>query len=100
MSGVSGASEAVANRSVMRQTKEVGFAVVGQKMTADLDQIFQPFRRLHVWESIQGTGLGLSICRKIVENHGGEIWAESVPGAGATFHFTLKKPRSGVKTGE
>jgi len=65
-----------------------------------LDQIFEPFRRLHVWESIQGTGLGLSICKKIVENHGGEIWAESVPGQGATFHFTLKKPRAGVKTGE
>lgn len=65
-----------------------------------LDQIFEPFRRLHVWESIQGTGLGLSICKKIVENHGGEIWAESVPGQGATFHFTLKKPRAGVKSGE
>jgi len=65
-----------------------------------LDQIFQPFRRLHVWESIQGTGLGLSICKKIVENHGGEIWAESRAGEGATFHFTLRKPRAGVKTGE
>ncbi len=65
-----------------------------------LDQIFEPFRRLHVWESIQGTGLGLSICKKIVENHGGEIWAESVPGQGTTFYFTLKKPRAGVKTGE
>lgn len=65
-----------------------------------LDQIFEPFRRLHVWESIQGTGLGLAICKKIVENHGGEIWAESVPGEGATFHFTLRKPRAGVKTGE
>ncbi|MBW8881222.1 MAG: response regulator [Asticcacaulis sp.] len=65
-----------------------------------LDQIFQPFRRLHVWESVQGTGLGLSICKKIVENHGGEIWAESLPGQGATFHFTLKKPRAGVNTGD
>lgn len=59
-----------------------------------IDQIFQPFRRLHVWDSIQGTGLGLSICRRIVENHGGKIWAESVPGKGTTFHFTLSRPRS------
>ena len=58
-----------------------------------IDQIFQPFRRLHVWDSIQGTGLGLSICRRIVENHGGKIWAESTPGQGTTFHFTLVRPR-------
>ncbi len=57
-----------------------------------IEQIFQPFRRLHVWDSIQGTGLGLSICRRIVENHGGQIWAESAPGQGTTFHFTLAKP--------
>ena len=59
-----------------------------------IEQIFQPFRRLHVWDSIQGTGLGLSICRRIVENHGGKIWAESVPGKGTTFHFTLSRPPS------
>lgn len=46
MSGVSGASEAVANRSVMRQTKEEGFAQVGHKMTADLDQIFSRIEQL------------------------------------------------------
>ena len=58
-----------------------------------IDQIFQPFRRLHVWDSIQGTGLGLSICRRIVENHGGKIWAESQPDQGTTLHFTLAKPQ-------
>jgi len=58
-----------------------------------IDQIFQPFRRLHVWDSIQGSGLGLSICRRIVENHGGKIWADSTPGQGTIFHFTLARPR-------
>jgi len=63
-----------------------------------IEQIFQPFRRLHVWDSIQGTGLGLSICRRIVENHGGQIWADSVPGQGTTFHFTLPtKPRTHLR---
>jgi two-component system sensor kinase FixL len=56
---------------------------------AFIDEIFQPFRRLHTWDSIQGSGLGLSVCRKIVEGHGGRIWASSNPGEGTTISFTL-----------
>jgi two-component system sensor kinase FixL len=56
---------------------------------AFVEEIFQPFRRLHTWDSIQGTGLGLSVCRKIVEAHGGRIWASSKPGFGTTIFFTL-----------
>ncbi len=58
---------------------------------AYLNQIFEPFRRLHSYEGIKGTGLGLSVCKKIVENHGGRIWATSEVGVGSTFYFTLSK---------
>jgi len=55
---------------------------------AYLKSIFQPFVRLHGQQSA-APGLGLAISRVIVERHGGRIWAESAPGAGATFLFTL-----------
>lgn len=52
------------------------------------ERIFGLFQRLQGRE-VKGSGLGLSISRKIVERHGGKIWAESQPGSGSTFHFSL-----------
>lgn len=52
------------------------------------ERIFGLFQRLHARE-VEGTGMGLSISRKIVERHGGRIWAESRIGSGTTFHFSL-----------
>ena len=52
------------------------------------EQIFQPFKRLHGPE-IPGSGIGLATCKHAIERLGGRIWAESTPGQGAKFYFTL-----------
>lgn len=53
------------------------------------DRIFTIFQRLN--KAVKGTGIGLSVSKKVIERHGGTIWAEGVPGEGASFHFTIKK---------
>jgi light-regulated signal transduction histidine kinase (bacteriophytochrome) len=52
------------------------------------DRVFGVFKRLHGNE-LPGNGLGLAFCRKAIQWHGGRMWLESAPGAGATFYFTL-----------
>jgi len=55
------------------------------------EMMFQVFGRLHRAEEFEGTGIGLTIVKNVIERHGGRIWAQSAPGKGATFWFTLPR---------
>jgi PAS domain S-box-containing protein len=61
----------------------VGFDAAGA------ERIFEPFQRLHRADRFEGSGIGLATVDRIVRRHGGRCWAESTPGEGATFFFTL-----------
>jgi signal transduction histidine kinase len=62
---------------------------IGFDAATEGKKILQPFGRLHSFEQYEGTGLGLASCQKIVSLWGGALWADAIPGEGASFSFTV-----------
>ncbi|MGH2515970.1 MAG: sensor histidine kinase, partial [Ktedonobacterales bacterium] len=95
-------AELLASAEMRLRVSDAGIGIPA----SELDAIFDKFYRVqHVrlpWATARppiGTGLGLAICRNIIQAHGGRIWAESRPGAGSTFTFTLPIPADGPHGG-
>ena len=80
---VSTAADAAGNCVICIEDNGVGFD------PGNAGNLFRAFRRLHTEAQFQGTGIGLANVRRIVEHHGGRVWAEGSPDSGARFFVSL-----------
>jgi signal transduction histidine kinase len=88
-----GAEKPVVKVSAHQKKSEWIFSIEDNGIGIDpqfFERIFVIFQRLHERGAYQGTGIGLAISKKIVERHGGNLWVESEPGNGSTFHFSFR----------